>query len=106
MFEHQARLGGTDEEQPVRLQHSPQRRDRALLRGHIQINQHVAAEDHVVGPDAVQKAGGEDVGSPENDGLAYRFRKAVTLVRRREVARPKVEILAAERVAAVERLTR
>ena len=59
--QQQAGFGRADEQEALRPQQAPQHVDGAVLGGAVEVDQQVAAENHVVELRAGQKAGGKQV---------------------------------------------
>ena len=96
MPEEQAGLGWGDKQRALRRQQTPEDADRAILRGAVEIDQQVPAEDDIVEVPPCQKIGRKHVGLKKVHLPAHRVAQTMPEGRGFEMTVAERQLLTAE----------
>ena len=102
--QQQTGLGWGDEQNTFRRQQTHQHGEGAVLRGAVEVDQHIAAENHVVAFHSWQKTGGEQIALLKLHLPAHGIAQTISMRGRFEVTVAKPQFIAAKRILPVHRV--
>lgn len=106
VVQQHAGFGGSDEQQTLFFQQARQDLDDAVLRGAVEVDQHVSAKDDVVELHAWQKVGGNEIALLKLHLFSHCLGQLITLRCVLEVAVMERQLTAAKRILSVHRAPR